>query len=42
MDQFASAMGKKDMAIFLDCRDLDYELVPLKLGSHKIVISNTK
>ncbi|NLK68322.1 MAG: galactokinase [Clostridiaceae bacterium] len=41
MDQFASAMGKKDMAIFLDCRDLDYELVPLKLGSHKIVISNT-
>lgn len=41
MDQFASAMGKKDMAIFLDCRDLDYELVPLKLEGHKIVISNT-
>jgi galactokinase len=42
MDQFASAMGKKEHAIFLDCRDLSYSLVPLKLDGHKIVISNTK
>lgn len=41
MDQFASAMGKKDMAIFLDCRDLAYELVPLKMGDYRLVISNT-
>ncbi len=41
MDQFASAMGKKDMAIFLDCRDLAYEWVPLKLDGHAIVIANT-
>ncbi|AGC69246.1 galactokinase GalK [Thermoclostridium stercorarium subsp. stercorarium DSM 8532] len=41
MDQFASAMGKKDMAIFLDCRDLKYELVPLKMNDYKLVISNT-
>jgi len=41
MDQFASAMGKKNHIIFLDCKDLSYELVPLKLDGYKIVISNT-
>lgn len=41
MDQFASAMGKENHAIFLNCRDLSYELVPLDLKGMKIVISNT-
>jgi galactokinase len=41
MDQFASAMGKKDHAIFLNCDTLDYELVPVQLDGMKIVISNT-
>jgi len=41
MDQFASAMGKKDSAIFLDCNTLKYKLVPLKLKGYKLVISNT-
>jgi galactokinase len=42
MDQFASAMGKKDHVIFLDCRKLEgYKLVPLKMDGYKIVISNT-
>ncbi len=41
MDQFASGMGKKDHAIFLNCDTLDYELVPVKLNGVKIVISNT-
>lgn len=41
MDQFASAMGKKDMVIFLDCKDLSYRLVPLKMDGYKIVIANT-
>jgi len=41
MDQFASGMGKKNHAIFLDCETLDYELVPIKLNGYKIVISNT-
>lgn len=41
MDQFASAMGKADHAIFLDCKDLSYQLVPLNLKGCKIVISNT-
>jgi galactokinase len=41
MDQFASAMGKKDHAIFLNCDTLAYELVPVKLEGVKIVISNS-
>lgn len=41
MDQFSSAMGKRDHAIFLDCKDLSYELVPVKLEGHSLVIANT-
>ncbi len=41
MDQFASAMGKKNMAIFLDCRDLTWEMVPLVMKGYKLVIANT-
>jgi galactokinase len=41
MDQFSSAMGKKDHVIFLDCKDLSYELIPLKMEGHKLVITNT-
>ncbi|HRG04048.1 MAG: galactokinase [Bacteroidia bacterium] len=41
MDQFASAQGKKDHAIFLNCDTLDFELVPVKLEGVKVVISNT-
>ena len=42
MDQFASAMGKENNAIFLKCDDLTYQYVPLELDGKKIVISNTK
>ncbi len=42
MDQFASAMGKKDHAIFLDTADLSYEYVPLNLKNEKIVITNSR
>lgn len=41
MDQFASAMGKKDHAIFLNCRDLSYELVPIRLSGYSLIIGNT-
>lgn len=41
MDQFASANGKKDHAIFLDCDTLKFELVPVKLNGIKVLISNT-
>lgn len=41
MDQFASAMGKKDHAIFLNTADLSYEYVPINLDGMSIVLSNT-
>lgn len=41
MDQFASAMGKKNHAIFLDCKTLDYQLVPINIDGYKLVLSNT-
>jgi galactokinase len=41
MDQFAVAMGKKDHAIQLMCDTLEYEHVPFRSGSYKLVIGNT-
>lgn len=41
MDQFASLFGKKDFAIKLDCKTLEYEYVPLQLKGYKIVLLNT-
>ena len=41
MDMFASAFGKKDHVIKLDCRSLDYEYVPLKMEGIRIVLFNT-
>lgn len=40
MDQFASAMGKKDHAVLLDCATLAYEYVPLRLGDYCLVVAN--
>ncbi|MBQ7505935.1 MAG: galactokinase [Lachnospiraceae bacterium] len=42
MDQFASAMGKKDHAIFLDTATLEYEYAPVKLRDQKIVVTNSR
>ena len=41
MDQFASAQGRKDHAIFLNCDTLEFDLVPVVLHGIKVVISNT-
>ncbi|KAI4452998.1 mevalonate kinase/galactokinase [Holotrichia oblita] len=41
MDQFAVGMGKKDMAVFLNCKTLEYEYVPLELKDCRLVIANT-
>jgi len=41
MDQFVSANGKKDHAVYLNCDTLEFELVPVKLEGIKILISNT-
>lgn len=41
MDQFASAMGKADNAIFLDTSDLSFEYAPIVLDGAKIVVTNS-
>lgn len=40
MDQFISALGREDHALFLDCRDLAHRHVPLR-GEVKIVVCNS-
>ena len=40
MDQFVSCHGKRDCAVLLDCRTLEFELVPIP-SSVKFVICNT-
>jgi len=40
MDQFASANGKKDHAILIDCATLEYEHIPLNLRDFVLVLAN--
>ena len=42
MDQTISLLGQENHALFLDCRSLEYEHVPLNLAEHAIAICNTK
>ena len=42
MDQFASAMGRKDCAIFLDTNTLEYKYADIRLPDARIVITNSK
>lgn len=41
MDQFASVFGKKDHAIVLDCRSMEYRYVPLDMKGHKLLLLNS-
>jgi galactokinase len=43
MDQFASALSKRDHALLIDCRTLDYRHIPLRLAEHglAVVIANS-
>lgn len=41
MDQFASVFGKKNHAVMLDCRSMEYVYIPLKLDGYKLVLLNT-
>jgi galactokinase len=41
MDQFISVHGREDHALFLDCRSLEYQLVPLPSDRTRIVVCNT-
>ncbi|MDE7330368.1 MAG: galactokinase [Clostridia bacterium] len=40
MDQYASACGKKDSVMLLDCNTLECEYLPLRLGAYSLVITN--
>ncbi len=44
MDQFASMMGQEDHALLLDCRTLEYELVPTPFAEQDfaIVVANSQ
>lgn len=42
MDQYASACGKKGMAMLLDCKTLECEYLPLDLGGYTMVITDCK
>ena len=37
MDQFVSLLGKANKALLLDCRSLDYELLPMTAEAHVVV-----
>lgn len=41
MDQFAVGKGQKDMAIYLNTNNLEYELVPAEFKENVILIMNT-
>lgn len=41
MDQFAVAMGQVNHAISLDCKTLEYHLVPIQAAGYQLVIANT-
>ena len=40
MDQYASACGKKDCVMLLDCNTLECDYLPLRLGDYSLVITN--
>ena len=42
MDQYASACGRKNHAMLLDCKTLDCEYVPIELKDYSLVIINCK
>lgn len=42
MDQYASACGRKGMAMLLDCKTLQCDYLPLDLGGYAMVITDCK
>ena len=41
MDQFASMFGQKNHALFLDCKTLESDFVPVRLNDYEIVLVNS-
>ncbi len=42
MDQYAIALGRKNHALFLDCRTLSYEYVPIQIKDHLLLIVDSR
>ncbi|PRX53784.1 galactokinase [Flagellimonas meridianipacifica] len=42
MDQFASALGKEDHVLQLDCQSLEFEYIPAHFGEYEIILFNSK
>ncbi|WP_129115460.1 galactokinase [Halegenticoccus tardaugens] len=41
MDQFASALGRAESALFLDCRSRSFERIPFDAGTIRVVVIDT-
>jgi galactokinase len=41
MDQFIACYGEKDHALLLDCRSLEFKLIPISTKNARIVVCNT-
>jgi galactokinase len=41
MDQFASVLGKEDHAMFLDCKTLEFEYIPMSIRPYCLLLLNT-
>lgn len=41
MDQFISRLGQKNHALFIDCRTLEYQAVPLPESGIKVIVADT-
>lgn len=41
MDQFASMMGKRDKALLLDCKTLEYQYFDVQLGEYTLLLCNS-
>ena len=42
MDQFIAALAEPGSALLIDCRSLEHRVVPLELGSAKVLICDTR
>jgi galactokinase len=42
MDQFISRLGRKDHALFIDCRTLEYEPIPLHAEGHVFMVADSR
>jgi galactokinase len=42
MDQYIAALGERDAALLIDCRTLEPRRVPLRLGSARVLVCDTK